>query len=133
MSIDKRRAYSTGTGSKQMDPTAQVFVSKVEAALDTAQARLDAATLSRLNALRHQTLAGSGKQRSRLWLPFGTLTSAYAMLLLLTVLNSPVMPLSGAVLKPSLADINLLTTPAELEFYEDYDFIQWLADTESGF
>lgn len=133
MSIDKHRAYSAGTGSEQMDPATQVFVNKVEAALDISQARLDAATLSRLNAMRHQALAGSGKQRSRLWLPLGTLTSAYTMLLLLTVLNSPVMPLPGAVLTPSLADLNLLTTPAELEFYEDYDFIQWLADTESGF
>lgn len=133
MSIDKRRAYSAVTGSEQMDPAAQVFVSKVEAVLDTSLARLDGATLSRLNAMRHQALAGSGKQRSRWWLPLGTLTSAYTMLLLLTVLNSPVMPLPGAIPEPSLADINLLTTPAELQFYEDYDLIQWLADTESGF
>lgn len=109
-------------------PAEQRFLVRVGEHLDSSCARLDAATLSRLNAMRHRALDCAGKRRQRVLLPFGTLAGGCALLLVLALGNVPVQPLPGAVPEPSLADIDLLSTEEDLMFYEEYEFIQWLAD-----
>lgn len=118
---------SVGTGERLSEE--QRFVARVKAQLDSSCARVDAATLSRLNAMRHRALEGPGERRQRVLLPFATLASGCALLLVLAINNGPVQPMTGAVPEPSLADIDLLSTQEDLMFYEEYEFIQWLANT----
>lgn len=120
---------STAADGAALDvlPGEQRLVAGVRVQLDSSCASLDAATLSRLNAMRHRALDGPAGQRQRVLLPFATLAGGCALLLVLALGNIPVQPLPGSVPMPSLADIDLLSTEEDLMFYEEYEFIQWLA------
>lgn len=104
------------------------LLSRVRERLDDSCARLDAATLSRLNTLRHRALEAATMPQ-RLLAPFGTLAGGCALLLVLAIGYDPARPLPDALPEPSLADRDLFRVDEDLLFFEELDFIQWLANT----
>lgn len=104
------------------------LLSRVRERLDDSCARLDAATLSRLNTLRHRAMAATSVPQ-RLLAPFGTLAGGCALLLVLAIGYGPVRPLPDALPEPSLADRDLFRIDEDLKFFEELEFIQWLANT----
>jgi hypothetical protein len=110
----------------------EALVQRVKQGLDRSCAALDGATQSRLNAMRHAALA-QGQRKRRSWaplLPFGGLVTA-CMLVLAVLLQSP---LSGTLPEAApVEDIDLLTASEDLDFYEEYEFYQWLATNDTGY
>lgn len=109
------------------------FVRRVKQELDRSCAALDGATQSRLNAMRHAVLAQGQRKRSAVaWLPLGGLATA-CMLVLAVMLQPLIRP--GVVAPAGTApieDLDLLTAVEELDFYEEYEFYQWLATSDTG-
>ncbi len=110
------------------------FVQRVKDGLDRSCAALDGATQSRLNAMRHAALAqGQRKRRGLQLLPFGGLVTA-CVLVLAVLLQGQLQPWSATL--PDTApveDLDLLTATEELDFYEEYEFYQWLATSDTGY
>lgn len=104
--------------------------------LDRSCAALDGHTLSRLNGIRHLALDRFGQRSARrhrtFLLPFGGLVTACMLVVTVLLLN----PQPGAVSESQGVvppeDIDLLTDAESLEFYEDYEFYQWLAENGSA-
>ncbi len=112
------------------------FLLRVKQEMDRSCAALDGSTQSRLNAMRHAALA----QGQRKWLllglrkpqllPFGGLVTA--CVLVIAVLLQP--PGSAILPEPTqVEDLDLLTATEELDFYEEYEFYQWLATSDAGY
>lgn len=106
------------------------FVESIRQQLDASCDALDGRTLSRLHSIRSNALARrqqvSGLRRV-LW-PMSSLLAA--CLMVVAIGTSWLMP--GASLTQTgqpeaLEDIEILTANETLDFYEDYEFYQWLA------
>jgi hypothetical protein len=114
-------------------PGEECFVVAVRQELDRSCAALDGPTLSSLKSIRHCVLERKQSRHSRVLLPFGGLVTAcllVASVLLLNPLGLPTQQRQGS--EPPLEDIELLTDTEGLDFYEDYEFYQWLAESGSS-
>ena len=137
MTESRQEAVAAGAAGL---PPVQAADARIEAGarreLDRSCAALDGHTLSRLNGIRHLALERFGQRTAR-WhrtfmLPFGGLVTACMLVVTVTLLN----PQPGAVpegqgfVPPE--EIDLITDVESLEFYEDYEFYQWLAENGSA-
>ena len=111
-----------------------IFLQRVKQEMDRSCAALDGATQSRLNSMRHAVLAQGQRKGLRLFsmrkpllLPFGGLVTA-CVLVMAVVLQAPTLPDAAPV-----EDLDLLTATEELDFYEEYEFYQWLATNDPGY
>lgn len=125
---------TAGNGSVQDDA---VFLQRVKQDMDRSCAALDGATQSRLNAMRHAALAQGQRKglRQRLpqLLPFGGLATA-CILVLAVLLQTALLPRAGSLPESApVEDLDLLTATEELDFYEEYEFYQWLATNGPGY
>jgi len=109
------------------------FLADVKQHLDHSCDALDARTLSRLNSIRHAALEHKQKRFSPLWLSFGGMVTATFLVfsLNLTSLQFPGSATNAADNAP-IEDIEILTTTESLDFYEEYEFYQWLAENGSS-
>ena len=87
--------------------------------LDDSAARLDGATLARLNQARQRALAAP---RRRPWLPLGLLGGATAAALAVLVWSW--QPAGDAA--ELIDDFDMLAGEVDLEFYRQLEFIAWL-------
>ena len=96
--------------------------------LDRSCDRLDAATLSQLNRIRHEAMAVSG-QTFTPWRVFAASTlTACALVLAVNFFFNPADTGSTEELALSeLEAMEVLSADESLEFYEDIDFYQWLS------
>jgi hypothetical protein len=110
------------------------LVAGIRQRLDQSCRSLDGHTLSRLNSIRHAALERKQSRSSRmLLLPFGGFVSACVLVLSVTLFRPGVAPdLDSSAGASALEDIELLTSTESLDFYEDYEFYQWLAENESS-
>ena len=114
------------------------LVADIRRELDDSCRTLDGHTLSRLNAIRHAALEKRGRRPRTLLLPFGGLVTACVLVLSVSLINSGRAPEVGqpetatVVVEAPLEDIDLLISDEELDFYEDYEFYQWLAESGSS-
>lgn len=109
-------------------------VEDIRKELDRSCDALDGYTLSRLNAIRHQALEHKRARRagrsSLMLLPLGGLVTACVLVLAVSLVSQrSQLPAEGAPV-PTFEDLELLATNEGLEFYEDYEFYQWLAGNE---
>jgi hypothetical protein len=119
---------------KTDDAAEAEFLSRIQQQLDQSCDRLDARTVSRLNSIRHAALEHKQKKVNPLWLSFGGMVTAT---FLVFSLNLTSLQLPGSAGLPAdeaatLEDIEILTTTEELDFYEEYEFYQWLAENDSS-
>lgn len=99
--------------------------------LDRSCAALDGHTVSRLNAMRHKALDQKLRKRSPMLLPFGGLVTASALVFTITLFPGPGSVTDTAPANSALEDIEILAAGENIEFYEDYEFYQWLATNAS--
>ena len=113
--------------------TDENFLAGVKQQLDRSCDALDARTVSRLNSFRHTALERKQKRLSPLWLSFGGMVTATFLVFSLN-LTSLQFPGSGrsATSTAPIEDIEILTTTESLDFYEEYEFYQWLAENGSS-
>jgi hypothetical protein len=111
------------------------LLQRVRRDMDRSCAALDGATQSRLNAMRHAALAQGQRKGLRLpqWLPVGGLMTA--CILVLAVMLQPAVVRGPASLPETapVEDLDLLTASEDLDFYEEYEFYQWLATSNPGY
>ena len=123
------KTHDTGT------PEAAAFLQRVKQDMDRSCAALDGATQSRLNSMRHAALAQGQRKCLRMpqLLPFGGLVTA-CVLAVAVLVQTPPLPGSGMLPATApLEDLDLLTATEELDFYEEYEFYQWLATNDPGY
>lgn len=102
----------------------RAFVERAKAALDQQVEALDPNRAARLRTARRTALAGLATRRPRwVWATSGLAVAATVAFALLLWLTSPTT--QGPV--PQLEDLELLTSSENLEFYEDLEFYDWLA------
>jgi len=105
------------------------FLCKVRVDLDQSCSALDGQTLSRLTRIRHTALAlRTQRRRAPTLLPFGGIATAAVLVISVMLYNqSPPNELvpNGT---EQLEYIDLLSASEELDFYEELEFYQWLAD-----
>ena len=106
----------------------QDFLNQVRAALDDSAARLDAATVSRLNRARQRALDQGLARRTRwVWPTLALATAASLTLALGLLLHTPEVaaPLPPTAATESL-DFELLAGSEDLELIENLEFYAWL-------
>ena len=105
----------------------QRLTGALKAAFEQSVEQLDAATVTRLNTIRHETLIGAEPLYIRLlkW----TLTPVLVTACLAVVIFTFVQTDSASVPFNS-GDIDILSNAEELDMYEDLEFYQWLGDYE---
>jgi hypothetical protein len=117
----------------QTDNAAEAkFLAGIKQHLDHSCDALDARTLSRLNAIRHTALEQKQKRFSPLWLSFGGMVTATFLVFSLNFSSLRLPGSANEVDAAPLEDIEILTTTESLDFYEEYEFYQWLAENDSS-
>ena len=120
---------------KQQSIDEQLLLSAAKSTLEDSVDALDAVTKERLVALRRQAVAAANTQPSSFhrlpsWLlPVGGLATAAAAVLVVMTLWT-IQPDQKSAPVAVLEDINLLTAPEGIEFYQDLEFYEWLAVNE---
>ena len=104
----------------------QRFLAEAKAALDEHARQLDGVTQIRLSAARRRALAG-GPALPRWPLP-AALAAALLASLMVWHFTTPGLPEMMA----EAEDLELLMSEEDIEFYEDMEFYQWLADAKAG-
>lgn len=110
------------------------FLEEVRQRLDHGCEAVDGYTRSRLTAIRHEALAQPRNTFTLAkWLPATGLVTACMLLVISSMLGSGLGAGAdvGPVSDDALQDLDILTAEEGLEFFEDYEFYQWLADNES--
>ncbi len=108
------------------------FVKQVKSTLNESDERLDASTLSRLAQVRNQALGGYNARRTRFLVRYKTpvigLITTTAVLLVVTslLLKAPVSVQSYG----DPADVEILASAEQLDFFEELDFYSWLTRDE---
>jgi hypothetical protein len=128
-SIDANRA----NGSVPVEPTvlpadadAALLVS-VRQELERSCNALDGYTLSRLHGIRSAAVARRPGRMQSLLFPLSSMVAACALVVAVSLNWQPLSSeteLSGTT---PLVDIEILTDNEALDFYEEYEFYQWLA------
>ena len=120
---------------KQQSIDEQLLLSAAKSTLENSVDDLDASTLGRLATIRRQAVESVTTQQAssiRLpsWLlPVGSLATVAAAVLVAMTLWT-IQPDQQSAPVAVLEDINLLTAPEEIEFYQDLEFYEWLAANE---
>ena len=90
---------------------------------------MDAGTLDRLRQARVQVLTANERKERRSWQPVfgGFATASLAVLVAVIWLGGDpaIMPATTG-----FEDIEMLSSAETIEFYEDYEFYQWLEDED---
>jgi len=116
------------------------LVERIRRRLDEDVARLDSATLSRLEQARRQALAAAAQPRRPWWritwlasrpagdwlVPAGAFASVVATAIAFTLMVAE----PGNELAREVDNLELFTAGEELELYENLEFYQWLEDRE---
>ncbi len=100
----------------------RAFVERARAALDQRAHELNPPIDGRLRAARRTALEGAAGSRPR-WLWASGLAVAATAVLAVFLWLAP--PTQGPA--PQLEDLELLSSSESLEFYEDLEFYDWLA------
>lgn len=112
-----------------LDEQEQRWLHTAKALLDRSADELDQPTTLRLQRARVRAMTGRPRSaRSGRWMFAGGLTTASAMILASVVWFSKpaaVIPLHEA------DDVEVVTAAEHLEFYDEIEFYQWLADHPS--
>lgn len=110
-------------------PEDKKMLDAVSATLDKSCDSLDGYTLSRLNKIRHDALAQSRRRKAMLG-PFGGFVTASVLVFIVSLWYQN----SAEILSPNSAieDLEILTSSESLEFFEDFEFYQWLEENESS-
>lgn len=119
---------------KSKDNEQQQIVSSVQNELDKSCDRLDGQILSRLNTIRNDALEKSKEaQAKRFFLaPFAGLVTACLVLVMVSFWNQHTsLPIPNTN-SSALEDLDILISTDNIEFYEDFEFYQWLAENESS-
>lgn len=113
------------------------FVERARELLDEGNARLDAATVSRLNQARHAALDARGRRSGRWFglMPVGqwaSVAGAAAAVVLAVIVwpGATTVPVDGGLL---FEDLEIVMAEENLEMFEDLEFFEWLdvAELES--
>ena len=105
----------------------EAFVNQAKERFDDSVERLDAATLSQLNQVRHRALAelGGAKLRGQ-WLRWAPAAGiATAAVVTVMVMNGPAPTVTDEPITAS--DFEMLLEDDGLEMFEDLEFYSWLA------
>jgi len=117
--------------SKQgFDQPDKRLVDRSRQALDHALEDLDAATISRLNRIRHTALAETRARRWHWWIPASGLATACAVLVAVNL--SPRAPGTPTQVESPLGDLELLASSENLEMLEELEFYAWLETELDG-
>jgi len=117
------------------------FILGVRKTLDESLEQLDSTTISRLQAIRkdaikqYSGIQSPGKQKQTgKWPSWVLPVSGFATIALAVVLSIGLWQQlnSDQNIMASIEDMSLLTDDEDLEFYEELEFYQWLADEESA-
>ena len=120
---------------QDFDPGDQRFQDRSRQTLDQCLADMDAATVSRLNRIRHAALTETRTFSWRSWaLASGLVTASAVVLAMISVamtgaLHQPSLPVS---VDTSLADLELLASDENLEMLEELEFYAWLQTELDG-
>jgi hypothetical protein len=110
------------------------FLRQVRQDLDHSCAALDGQTLSRLNRIRHTALERKAvRRRSPFLLPFGGLVTASVLVFSVMLSDRTQDPVetAPAAAAEQLEDMELLSASEGLDFYEELEFYQWLANSSN--
>ncbi len=115
----------------QEDQTDKQFLKVIKQELDRSCQQMDAATLSRLNRIRHAALTSPAS-------PLGHWGNVFASAVLTVVLMAALafylVPGDELVLgNPNLTELEameILSDEESLDLYEDFEFYQWLSMNE---
>lgn len=106
--------------------TDQALLERVRSELDRGCDSLDGRTCSRLTSIRHAAVEQAlGYGRQQQWLSWASLSSAFCLLLVVLMAQYFLRP---AAEPEVLEDLELLSSEQGLEFYENLEFYQWLAE-----
>ena len=108
------------------------FLAGIKQQLDHSCDALDARTLSHLNSIRHTALEHKQKRFSPLWLSLGGMVTATFLVFSLNLSSLQLPGTANATDAAPLEDIEILTTTESLDFYEEYEFYQWLAENDAS-
>lgn len=110
-------------------PQEDRLVASARTALDRSTEALSPEIVARLRQARLQALEARPRRSSRLVWAGGLATAAVAILVMVLWWPSAPGPKHH---EPSMEDLELLTAPESLDFYEDLEFYRWLADADSS-
>jgi hypothetical protein len=133
----------TGDQAKQPKVDDALFLSAAKSTLDDKIDRLDPQTSARLAQIRQQAIQAAADRTTtrnanmvRWLMPVGGgVAVAAAIMLAVTLGPDPALTPTPAQKPASMAvleDINILTDSAEIEFYRDLEFYEWLAASEQN-
>lgn len=108
------------------------FMEQVRRELDQSCNALDGHTLSRLNTMRHAALEHKLRKPRAFLLPFGGLVSACVLVLTVSLLDHSGQFTDNAPVNTPLEDLEILTSSESLDFFENYEFYQWLAEDKTS-
>ena len=104
------------------------FVEQARQSLDRGCEAVDGYTQSRLTAIRHEALGRNKAAGLSRWLPATGVVTACTVLVVFTMLSNTWSGEDAELVgDDALQDIDLLTAEEGIEFFEDYEFYQWLA------
>lgn len=121
-----RNVSKTANMQSAAEDIDRTLLDRVRAELDRGCDSLDGHTCSRLTSIRHAAVEQAldrGCQRQ--WLSWASLASACCLLVIVMMLQYLLKP---AAEPEVLEDLELFSSEVNLEFYEDLEFYQWLAD-----
>jgi hypothetical protein len=107
----------------------QKMLDAATAALDASCDKLDGQTLSRLNKIRHEALELPQQRWGRTVVaPFGGLVAASVLVVMLLPFwnQNPITEVPSS--NSAMEDLEILISSDSLEFYEDFEFYQWLEE-----
>lgn len=123
---DMGKVNKTDNRQSAAEDIERTLLGRARTELDRGCDSLDGHTCSRLTSIRHAALEQAlDRGRQRHWLSWASLASACCLLVIILM--------SQHLLKPAaepevLEDLELFSSEVNLEFYEDLEFYQWLAD-----
>lgn len=109
-------------------PGEDKFVHAAKRLLDESVTELDGATLSRLAQARNRALERRAG-RARLWRPLSMTAMGAAMAAVVLALFVTLRP-GGEPDTALVADLELVTAEESVEFFEDMEFYEWLAEED---
>ncbi len=103
----------------------------IKSTLDDITNNIDVASQVKLNAARHAAITQSAKNKSmgRLFLFSGSAAAIFMAVILLWNQSSIKENHPQAEI-PLLEDLDLLSTEADPEFYQDLEFLSWLEESQ---
>lgn len=115
--------------SSDNDEVDKKFQQAAKEQLDLSTEQIDAETLARLRQARVQALTANEHKERRSWQPvfggFATASVAVVVAFIWLGGDRATMPVTSG-----FEDMEMLSSAETIEFYEDYEFYQWLEDED---